>query len=93
MRDEVKFAQPEPFETALVTWGKIKTVNGTTLEVTDGDSTLRVTIDTQGRSFRLKQEMIDEDVQSKRKPFRLGIALDEKITAATVTLRIVPAAQ
>ena len=93
VRDEVKFARPEAFETALVTWGKIKTVNATTLEITDGDSTLRVTIDTQGRIFRLKQETIDEDVDTKRKPIRVGIALDEKITAATVTLRIVPAAK
>ena len=92
VRDEVKFSQPEFFETALVAWGKIKSINATTLEINDGTSTVRVMIDTQGRSFQLKQEMIDEDVQSKRKPFRIGIVLDEKITSATLILTVVPVA-
>jgi len=90
MRDEVAFARPESFETALVTWGTIKTVNATTIEITDGDSTLRVAIDTQGRSFQLKPEIIDEDVHSKRKPIHLGIVLDGKILSATVGLQMVP---
>jgi len=90
VRDEVKFSQPESFESALVTWGKIKTVNATTIEITDGDSTVRVTIDTQGREFKWRQESIDEDVQSKRKPVRLGIVLDERISTCVITLRFSP---
>jgi len=90
VRDEVKFSKPQAFETALVTWGKIKIINATTLEIADGNSGVRVVIDTQGRAFRLKQETIDEDVHSKRKPVRLGIALDEQVAAATVVLRISP---
>ena len=90
VRDDVNFSRPESFETALITWGQIKTLNATTLEITDGDSTVRVEIDAQGRSFKLKQETIDEDVDTKRKPVRLGIALDKKISTATVSLRITP---
>ena len=52
---------------------------------------MRVTIDTLGRSFQLKQETINEDVHTKRQPVRLGIALTEKISTAVVTLRIAPA--
>ena len=90
MRDEVAFARPESFESALVTWGTINTVNATTIEITDGDSTVRVVIDTQGRSFHLKPEIIDEDVHSKRKPVHLGIVLDGKFLSATVGLQMVP---
>ena len=90
MRDEVAFARPESFESALVTWGTIKTINATTIEITDGDSTVRVAIDTQGRSFQLKPEIIDEDVHTKRKPIHLGIVLDEKVLSATVSLQMVP---
>jgi hypothetical protein len=90
VRDDVKFSQPESFETALITWGNIKSINATTLEITDGPSTVRVAIDTQGRSFQLKQETIDEDVDTKRQPVRVGIALDEKISSGTITLRISP---
>lgn len=90
VRDEVKFSKPEAFETALITWGKIKIINATTLEIADSNSVVRVVIDTQGRAFRLKQETIDEDVHSKRKPVRLGIALNENILSGTVTLQISP---
>lgn len=90
MRDEVAFARPESFESVLVTWGIIKTINSTTIEITDGDSTVRVAIDAQGRNFQLKPEIIDEDVHTKRKPVHLGIVLDEKVMSATVSLQMVP---
>ena len=90
VRDDIKFSAPESFATALVTWGEIKIVNPNTVDISDGGGAVRVTIDTQGKPFQLRQEQIDEDVQSKRKPFRLGIALDGTISEATVTLRIAP---
>jgi hypothetical protein len=88
--DAVKFAQPESFETALITWGTARAVDANTLEITDNGSTVRVTIDTQGHSFQWRQELIDEDVESKRKPFHLGIVMKDKITKAVITLRISP---
>jgi hypothetical protein len=51
---------------------------------------VRVAIDTQGRSFHLAQETMDEDVHTPRKPVRVGMALDEKISSGVVTLRISP---
>jgi hypothetical protein len=88
--DEIKFAAPKEFETALITWGEIHRVSENELEITDSKDAVRVMIDTQGRAFRLKQETIDENVSSKRQPVRLGIALAEKVMTATVTLRIAP---
>jgi hypothetical protein len=93
VRDEVKFSAPETFETALVTWGTVKSTGTNTLEITDGGGTVRVTIDTQGRGFQWRQEVIDEDVQSKRKPIRIGIGLDAKISSGIITLRIAPVAK
>ncbi len=90
VRDVIEFASPEQFETALVTWGEIHRVGANELEIRDGKDAVRVIIDTQGRAFELKQETINEDVRSKRQPVRLGIALVEKVAAATVTLRISP---
>ena len=93
VRDELKLSSPETFESALITWGKIRRVGENELEIADGEDAVRVTIDTQGRAFELKQETINENVWSKRKPVRLGIALAAKVSAATVTLRISPAAK
>ncbi len=90
VRDEIKLAAPESFETALVTWGEIKTIATNVVEISDGGRTVRVTIDTQGKPFQLRAEQIDEDVQSRRKPFRLALVLDGKISEATVTMKIAP---
>jgi len=88
--DDVKFSTPETFETALITWGAVKATGPNTLEITDGKSTVRVTIDTQGHDFQVQTERIDEDVLSKRKPYHVGIRLNSKIDGAVITLHIEP---
>jgi hypothetical protein len=90
VRDEIEFSAPEQFESALVTWSTVRRVSENELEFADGENAVRVTIDTQGRAFHLKQETIDENVPTGRQPVRLGIALDSKIASAIVTLRISP---
>jgi hypothetical protein len=86
----VKFSAPEHFETALITWGKVTAAGPNALEIADGHSRVRVTIDTQGRAFKWSSELIDEDVEAKRKPYHLGISLDDNISEGVVTLRIEP---
>ena len=90
VRDEVSFSKPESFESALITWGKIKIIDGATVEITDGASTVRVVADAEGKSFEFKQETIDEDVHTKTKPVRLGIALKEKLGSGVITLHLTP---
>jgi hypothetical protein len=90
VRDAVKLSAPDSFETALITWGQTKAAGPNALEIADGASRVRVTIDTQGHPFKLRQELIDEDVDTKRKPYHVGITLNDKISEAVVTLRIEP---
>lgn len=91
MRDDVQFSQPESFESALITWGTVHRIGDHELEIKDGDDAVRVVVDTQGRAFELKQQTINEDVDTKRKPVHVGLVLTEKISTATITLRISPA--
>ena len=90
VRDDVGFASPENFESALITWGKISRVSENELAISDRGRAVRVVIDTQGHPFHLRQEVINEDTENGRQPVHLGIVLDDKISAATVTLRISP---
>ncbi|HUC83543.1 MAG TPA: heparinase II/III family protein [Candidatus Acidoferrales bacterium] len=90
--DAVKFSEPQAFQTALITWGQARSIDANTLEISDRGSSVRVSIDTQGHPFKWSQDLIDEDVESKRKPFHLGITLDDKVTEAVVTLRVEPRA-
>jgi hypothetical protein len=91
VRDEVAFSAPETFETALVTWGAVQADGPDTLKITDDGAAVRVTIDTQGHAYTWRQEIIDENVMSKRKPNRVGIRLTSPLPGATITLRITPA--
>lgn len=91
VRDTVKFSSPQTFETTLITWGQTKAVEPAVLEIADGRSRVRVTIDTGGRAFQWRQEQIEEDVEARRKPFHVGIRLTEPVSEAVVRLRIEPA--
>lgn len=92
VRDEATFALPATFETALITWGRYEQLAEGELLFTDGESSVKVSIDTGGQPFKLSWEKLDEDVQSPAKPMRLGIVLKSPVRTAAVTLRITPAA-
>jgi Heparinase II/III-like protein len=90
VRDEISFAEPENYESALITWGTIQRIGDNELEISDGGGTVRVKIDAQGHPFHLRQEAIHENTENHRTPIHLGIVLDDKISSATITLKISP---
>ena len=92
VRDNVAFSAPEHYESALITWGKIQETGENELTILDGAGAVRVKVDTGGIPFHIRQELIDEDTENKRKPVHVGIVLDEKVSSAIVTLQIRPAA-
>jgi len=90
VRDTIKFARPESYETALVTWGSVRADGPAALVITDGAGSVRVAIDAGGQAFHWHQKLINEDVPSGRKPFHIGIRLDQKLATGVITLRITP---
>lgn len=88
--DTVKFSVPGKFETALITWGKVKSLAPNVLEIRDGKSKVRVRIDAGGRPFQWSSELIDEDMEGKRQPYHVGIALTDPISEGQVTLQFTP---
>lgn len=89
--DEVAFAAPASFETALVTFGPWKQLAPGRLLVGPAGSAVRVEIDTRGKPFEVRAEEIHEDLPGKRVPVRIGISLAEPVREAAVRLTIVPA--
>ncbi len=86
--DTVEFAQPESFETALITDGDWTRRDDGTLVVWDVDRAVQVTIDTGGAQWELVVDEIHEEATAQ--PTRLAIRLSEPVEAATVTVRITP---
>ena len=90
--DEVQLAQPEEFETALITFGKWTQATANQLTIGDrGDRErcVQVDIDTGGAAFTIRAEEIQED-RNGPPPTRLGIVLDQPVRTATVRLTIRP---
>jgi len=89
--DQVQFATPQKFGTALVTFSKWRQAERRRLVVGEGPEAVRVQIATDGPPFRVQAEEIHEDLSGGRIPTRLGIDLAEPVTEATITLTITPA--
>jgi hypothetical protein len=89
--DEVEFASPQTFETALITFDKAKPGPGNVILVGDGAGAVKVAIAVSGATgFRLQSEEIHENLPGGLIPIRLGIELSEPVTKGTVILTITP---
>jgi hypothetical protein len=88
--DEIQLAQPEEFETALMTFGKWTQATANQLTIGDREGRVQVDIDTGGTAFTIRAEEIQED-RNGPPPTRLGIVLDQPVRTATVRLTIRPA--
>jgi len=89
--DEVAFAQPQSFETALITLGQWTQTGPQTLRIEDGPAALHVQIDTGGLAFQIVPTEINEHVHTKKLPTRLAITLEASVQQAIVTMKITPA--
>lgn len=89
--DNVEFFSPETYENAIVTFSSISQDANGTFVVREGDTALRIDIDSRGFRFTTKTEEITEDLPLKKYPTRTGFALEKPVRKATVTLSIRPA--
>ena len=90
VRDDAAFGKPTRFETALITWGNWKQLSEKEVRVSDEGGAVRVKIDTGGEPFKISAERLSEDVATRTKPLRLGIALNSPVKVAAVTFTITP---
>lgn len=88
VRDDAEFSKAELFETALVTRGEWKQVSTNEFLVTEGKDAARVKIDTGGRPYLIHLTPLNDD--PRKKATRIGVALKEPITKASVVLTITP---
>ncbi|MDF3059305.1 MAG: Heparinase II/III-like protein [Rariglobus sp.] len=90
VRDTARFATPESFGTALVTFSRVERSAANRLVVYERDAAVEVTIDTQGAAFTLTDEVLPENLPGGAKARRLGINLDQPSLAPVITLTIRP---
>ena len=90
--DEVAFAEPQTFGTALVTFGKWQQLDDGSLVVWDGKEAVRVALAAVGGELAVKAEKIREDVRTRTQPTRIGLDFKAPVAKATITMTITPTA-
>jgi hypothetical protein len=91
--DTVAFSEPQPFETALITFGDWQQLTPNRLRISDGGHAVDIEIDASGAALKIRAETIDEDVRGPGKPTRIGIAFAEPLRDAELTVQITPVAE
>ncbi len=89
--DQVAFATPQSFGTALITYGTAQETSPGVFLFQQKNEFVQVTIETQGVPFTINNEILKETTKSGQKVRRLGINLSQPVTSATITLKIAPA--
>lgn len=90
--DEVEFARPETFGTALVTYSKWRELAPGHLVIGEGAEAVDVQITADAAQFKLQPEEIREDMSYRKTPTRLGIELAHPVSNARVTVVVKPGA-
>ncbi len=90
VRDEVEFASPQSFETALITFSPWNQAGPGRLVVGKGAEAVRIEIAAEGGPVEIKGEEIHEDLPGGRIPTRLGIGLAAPVSKGAVRLTIAP---
>lgn len=87
--DRVEYASPQTFGTALVTFGEAKEEKPGMWLISQGNESVRVTIDADGAPFTVTNEVL-KDEAAAGKVRRLGIDLNAPAARAVITVKIAP---
>jgi hypothetical protein len=87
--DTVTFQEPAGYETALITYGNVRQLDGGSLLITDGKASVKVIIDTDDGPFTVSSEPLTANFRAG-KPTRIAIKLDNPVKTASLTIGIVP---
>jgi len=88
--DVVEFAEPQAFETALVTLGEWRKVEDGVLSVRWRGKGVRVGIEAEGGRVDVAAQTIREDVRAPALPTRIAVRFAEPVRRGRITLRITP---
>jgi hypothetical protein len=88
--DRVKLANPESFGVALITFDQWAELGLRTLLIYDSKEAIRVDVKTTGQEFEIHHEEIQENLETKTFPTRLGINLKQPVSEATISIEITP---
>ncbi|MFW6163122.1 MAG: hypothetical protein ACODAJ_10175, partial [Planctomycetota bacterium] len=88
--DEVAFAEPQAFGTALVTFGDWEETDDGGLVVYGFEEAVRVGVEAEGGTVAYRGDVLEEDVRAPSLPTRIGIDLQQPVRQARITLTVAP---
>jgi len=85
--DHVEFAQPEAFESALISFGTCD-ISGNRLKFVDGPTSLHAEVQIEGADLVFDRDTINQPPH----PIRVALRCAQPVTAATIQVRFKPGA-
>lgn len=89
--DDVEFATPQAFGTALVTFAPWRAVDASTLELGTGNNRVLARIESEGGTVAVRSEVIQENLPGGAKPVRIGIDFTAPVTRGRIRVTVVRA--
>ncbi len=90
VQDEIRFANADRFETALITFDQWRHVSENSIEVFDKSNAISVLMRCDGGTLAISAEQIDENVRAPSRPTRIAISVEKPVTHAVVEMVIEP---
>jgi hypothetical protein len=87
--DRAEFNSPQDFGTALVTFGEAREEKPGVWIISQGNQSVRATIDAGGVPFTVTNEVLKEEAAAG-KVRRLGVDLNAPAAQAAITIRVTP---
>ncbi len=88
--DDVEYAEPASFSTALITFGAWREVSPGAYAVESGTDGVLATVAVDGADWALRPETLREELPGGRLPTRLGIVLQSPVRRASIRVTITP---
>lgn len=88
--DEGEFGHPVNYESTLITFGDCKHTPNGKLVISEYGQKLEVSVDTGKIPWRLKSEMMPENIHWKKQPRRLSIILDGRQSRVKIKFTVRP---
>lgn len=91
VEDQVEFASPQSFGTALITFDAWRQTEDQRILIGEGESAVIVQLDTGSVPYQIEATTLEEDVRGGKQPVRIGIELTSPVSQAKVVMSIRPA--
>ncbi len=90
IRDRVRFATPNDFESAIISFGEVELLSDDTFLIIGRSEALKVSFDSPNESYEITHHAIEEDYHAGKHPTRISVRVVHPVKIAELNMLIEP---